>query len=169
MKCFFVNAQIPEVGFLLRRAAPTTLVVAQTLATEIEHDLILAGQIRIEPSGSSSLDSFSSSTRTNPMVQKLANELLALKRQLAQGVFSSPYEEDVPRRPYLPAAHNFALEAPPTDASVEDSDLEESDLACLFQEKEADIAGDSQIWFMQFQKAVEQEEKTISDIYTRRG
>ena len=35
LKCFFLNAQILEVSFLLSREAPTTLAAAQTLAIEI--------------------------------------------------------------------------------------------------------------------------------------
>lgn len=47
---------------------------------------------------------------------------------------------------------------------MEDSEFEKSDLVGLFQEEEeADIAGNSQIWFIQFQKAGEQKEKTILD------
>lgn len=68
---------------------------------------------------------------------------LPSKKQIAQGVFSSPYE-DIPRRPYpniapsyvaenqdkLPSSlEGFSLEAPPTNAAVEDSEFEQSDLA----------------------------------------
>lgn len=56
----------------------------------------------------------------------------------------------------------LALEAPSTNATVGDFESEQSDLAGLFQEEEADIVGDSKIWFMQFQKAIEQKEMTMS-------
>ena len=109
MKCFFINAQIPEVNFLLRREAPTTLAAAQALTIEIEDDLILAGKIRIVASGfeenNYSSNSFSSSTRTDPAVQRLANEILALKKKIAQGMFFVPHE-DVPRRPLPTIPHS---------------------------------------------------------------
>ena len=46
LKCFFINTQVHEVSFLLRRVALATLVLVQSLATEIENDLILVGKIR---------------------------------------------------------------------------------------------------------------------------
>lgn len=75
LKCFFINTQLPKVSFLLRRAAPGTLALAQSLATEIENDLILARKIRKDASqfkNNSSSESSSSGT-SNPLVEKLAN------------------------------------------------------------------------------------------------
>lgn len=46
LKCFFINTQLPEVSFFLRQAFPANLVVAQSMATEIEDDLIRAGKIK---------------------------------------------------------------------------------------------------------------------------
>lgn len=45
LKYFFINTQLPEVSFLLRRVSPLTLALAQNLATTIEDDRILARKI----------------------------------------------------------------------------------------------------------------------------
>lgn len=93
LKCFFINTQLPKVSFLLRRAAPTTLALAQTLAIEIEDDMILARKIH-KDSNQFKNNSFSESSlsgSTNPLVQKLANALLALKKQISQGSSIAPY------------------------------------------------------------------------------
>lgn len=93
------------------------------------------------------------------MGKRLANELLALKKKIAQSVFSSPYK-DIPRKTYPNTIYDYAtrnqlkipsppkklvLEAPPTNAVVGNSESEQSDLSNLFQEEEASIAGKSHI------------------------
>lgn len=125
----FSLTQLPEVNFLLRRAIPTNLAVAQTLATKIEDDLILAGKIKKDPNRSkgNSFPKMSTLGTTNSMVQKLANELLALKKQISQGSFAAPYK-DIPRRSYPnpttnytaknqskypPSPERFSVEPPP--------------------------------------------------------
>ncbi|KAH9310451.1 hypothetical protein KI387_025486, partial [Taxus chinensis] len=45
-KCFFINAQPPDISFLLQRSVIPDLATAQSTATEIEDDLILAGRIK---------------------------------------------------------------------------------------------------------------------------
>lgn len=99
LKCFFINTQLPEVSFLLRRVVPTNLTHAQALSMKIEDDLILAGKIWKDPNrfkGNSSSESPVTSS-TDPMVQKLANELLALKKQVSQAPYAAPYN-GIPRR-----------------------------------------------------------------------
>lgn len=131
------------------------------MATSVEDDLILVGKIKIELNGfkeNSSLGSWYTK-RINPIVQRLSNELLALKKKIAQSAFSSPYE-DISRRPYpntalsyvaknqdkLPSSpEKLVLEAPPTNIAVENSESEQSDLANLFHEEEAYIVGISHI------------------------
>lgn len=72
LKCFFINAQLLEVSFLLRRKNPTDLAIAQQMATSVEDDLILAGKIRKDPNKVRSnqvLDaSFSSTNSVDPMI-----------------------------------------------------------------------------------------------------
>ena len=135
------------------------------MAIEIEDDLILAGKIRIVASGfeesNYSSNSFSSSTRTDPAVQRLANEILALKKQIAQGMFFVPHE-DVPRRPLPTIPHiskKLTIEAPLAKVAVTHPISEASDLAILFKEKEEDTAGDSHIWCMQSQIARDEKMK----------
>ncbi|KAH9296741.1 hypothetical protein KI387_044769, partial [Taxus chinensis] len=41
-KCFFLNAQLPEVSYALRRANLATLDVDQHLAISVEDDLIMS-------------------------------------------------------------------------------------------------------------------------------
>ncbi|KAH9305623.1 hypothetical protein KI387_010027, partial [Taxus chinensis] len=78
--------------------------------------------LKKESSKSKSSDP-SPATSSDPAFQKMANDLLALKKQLAQASPSSSYQ-DVPRRSFVPnnvsqrprlpaTAPRLALEAPP--------------------------------------------------------
>lgn len=57
------------------------------MAISVEDDLILVGKIKKDPNkvrNNQIIDSsFSSTNSTDPMIQKLANELLALKKQIS--------------------------------------------------------------------------------------
>ncbi|KAH9324299.1 hypothetical protein KI387_004477, partial [Taxus chinensis] len=74
-KCFFLNAQLPEVSYALRRANLATLDDDQRLAISVEDDLIMSGKLKREPSKSKASSS-SSSPRANfdQLAQKLAND-----------------------------------------------------------------------------------------------
>ncbi|KAH9327370.1 hypothetical protein KI387_007548, partial [Taxus chinensis] len=63
-----------------------TLALDQELAVSVEDDLIMSGKLRRDTSKSKSAASSSSTPgpNTDPLVQKLANDLLAIKKQLAQ-------------------------------------------------------------------------------------
>ncbi|KAH9296698.1 hypothetical protein KI387_044278 [Taxus chinensis] len=149
-KCFFLNAQSPEVSYALRRANLSTLVEDQTLAISVEDDLIMSGKLRRDPSKSKSASSSSSTPNTDPLVQKLANDLIAIKKQLAQ---HAPYA-DVPRKNFQPRNHfpasqtRLALEGPPikvpvnATCEVEEPDDEEDNEDCEEFVEEVDDEAD---------------------------
>ncbi|KAH9322165.1 hypothetical protein KI387_016804, partial [Taxus chinensis] len=98
-----------------------TLVLAQATAIRIEDNLIISGELKKESAKPKSLGP-SPTTSSDPAFQKMANDLLALKKQLAQASPSSSYR-DIPRRNFVPnnvsqrprlptAAPRLALEAP---------------------------------------------------------
>ncbi|KAH9324557.1 hypothetical protein KI387_004735, partial [Taxus chinensis] len=117
-----------------------TLILDQELAVSVEDDLIMSGKLKRDPPKSKSAASSSSTSgpNTDPLVQKLANDLVAIKKQLAQ---HAPYA-DVPRRNFqprnrLPAPHTrLALEGPPVKVpmnvtcEVEEPDDDVDDEAC---------------------------------------
>ena len=76
----------PDINYDLRRARPTDLADAQKKATECEDDLISAGKWKRELHAKGSSGSSSSSEE---MIQKLSNELVAIKKQLP--TFNNPY------------------------------------------------------------------------------
>ncbi|KAH9300405.1 hypothetical protein KI387_011988, partial [Taxus chinensis] len=141
------------------------LATAQSTATEIEDDLILAG--RIKKDIPKLKNQGSSQGNTDPMFQKMANDLISLKKQVSQQGSNVPYR-DIPRqnfnnngvpardRPRLALAQpRLAIEAPPVNAAVElieeDDEPEEQDSPEDFEasgyadESYDESAGDSSI------------------------
>jgi len=94
-KCFFINAMPPDISFHLRRGAIADLTAAQNLAVGLEDDLIMAGKWKREVQ----VPNAQSSSSTDPIVQRLVNDMIALKRQLpkAGAPFQQPYQ-DMSRR-----------------------------------------------------------------------
>ncbi|KAH9299163.1 hypothetical protein KI387_030845, partial [Taxus chinensis] len=99
-----------------------TLVLAQAMAIRIEDNLLISGELRREPSKSKASTS-SQATSSDPTFQKMANDLLSLKKQLAQTSSTTLYRDiprrnftpnNAPQRPHLPAASpRLEIEAPP--------------------------------------------------------
>jgi len=79
-KTFYINSMPPELSYQIRRANVADLQTAQTLAIEMEDDMIASGRwkkdLHIGPSNSTPGTSNSIET----MIQKLSNELIALKK-----------------------------------------------------------------------------------------
>ena len=77
LKTFFISAMPPDINYDLRRARPTNLADAQKKAIECEDDLISTKKWKWElhAKGNSS-----SSTSSEEMIQKLSNELVAIKK-----------------------------------------------------------------------------------------
>lgn len=76
-KRFFLNALPLDVVFPLKRARPATLDVSQTLAIELEDDLITSGKWRKDVQTPSSQPSTSSSL--DLVIQRLMNDLITIK------------------------------------------------------------------------------------------
>ncbi|KAH9314579.1 hypothetical protein KI387_023206, partial [Taxus chinensis] len=112
----------------------------------------MSGKLRRDPSKSKSASSSSSTPRpnTDPLVQKLTNDLIAIKKKLAQ---HAPYA-DFPRRNFqprncLPASQTrLALEGPPVKVpvnatyEVEELDDDEDNEACKEFVEELDDEAD---------------------------
>ncbi|KAH9309436.1 hypothetical protein KI387_037347, partial [Taxus chinensis] len=99
-----------------------TLAEDQNLVVSVEDDLIMSGKLRRDPSKYKFAYSSSSTPgpNTDPLVQKHANDLIAIKKQLAQ---HTPYA-DVPRRNFQPRNHlpasqtRLVLEGPPIKVPI---------------------------------------------------
>ncbi|XP_059067816.1 uncharacterized protein LOC131858553 [Cryptomeria japonica] len=83
---------------------------AETLATKVEDDLIMAGKIRKDANKIKVVPFFEPSTpgTMDLMIQKLANDLLALKKKVPQNMYCTPYK-DIPRGSYPNPAPNYAI------------------------------------------------------------
>ena len=76
-----------EIAFPLKRSNPQIPVASQTLAIELEDDLIISGKWKKEVQILNSQASTSSSN--DALVQKLANDLIVVKKKLTKASF--PY------------------------------------------------------------------------------
>lgn len=97
-KFFFLNAQLPEVSYALRRGNLATLDLDQRLAISVEDDIIMSRKLKREPSTSKAYSSSSPRANSDQLVQKLENDLISIKNQLAQ---HAPYQ-DIPRKNFHP-------------------------------------------------------------------
>lgn len=95
LKCFFINFMPSEIGSLIRRQRVADLNVVKTLAVELEDDLIIVGKWKREVRTPSAQPS----TSSNPVIQRLMNDVISLKRQApkASNSYSKPYQ-DIPRK-----------------------------------------------------------------------
>ncbi|KAH9324423.1 hypothetical protein KI387_004601, partial [Taxus chinensis] len=124
----------------------------------------------------------SPATSSDPAFQKMANDLLALKKQLAQAPSSS--YRDVPRRsfvpnnvsqrPHLPAtAPRLALEAPPVNALAEIEEEEQYyEESSPQDEDDQDVGeptGDSTIGYMEFDEDESDEEESTQGYASRQS
>lgn len=98
LKCFFINSMPSEISFLIHRQRVQNLEAAKTLAIELEDDLITAGKWKREVQ-TSTKQALTSTTTSNPVIQRLMNDIIALKGQLTKSnmTYPQPYQ-DVPRR-----------------------------------------------------------------------
>lgn len=101
-KCFFINAQPLDISFQIIRGQVADLAASQRLAIEVEDDQLSAGKWNKELQ-KGKIQQANLAT-TNPMIQKLANNLLQLKKQLPQN--PPPMYQDIPRRNYIPYQQN---------------------------------------------------------------
>ncbi|KAH9291025.1 hypothetical protein KI387_044154 [Taxus chinensis] len=133
LKRFFISALPSEVGFFLRRAQPRTLREAKDFAIDIDDDLIIS--YKVKGQNGKQKGQKSNLVTTNPLFQKMANDLVALKKQLSQITM-----RNAPRRPNLldrprisPPPHMISREAPlfsviyDTRESKEGEDIEETE------------------------------------------
>ena len=79
-KTFYISSMPPELGYRIRRANVVNLQVAQTLAVEMEDDMIASRKWKKEFHTGSTSSTASTSTSIEAMLQKLSNELIALKK-----------------------------------------------------------------------------------------
>lgn len=89
-KGFFLNAMPPDFAFPLKRENPTILGAAQTLTIEVEDDLIISSKWKKYVQVPNSQASTSSSSNDS-LIQKLANDLIVVKKQLPKASF--PYQD----------------------------------------------------------------------------
>ena len=84
----------PDIAFPLKRANPQSLVASQTISIELEDDLIISSKWKKEVQVLNSQASTSSSSN-DALVQKLANDLLVVKKKLPKASFRY---QDIPRK-----------------------------------------------------------------------
>lgn len=96
LKCFFISSMPFEIGFLIPRQRVVDLNAAKTLAVELEDDLIITGKWKREVQTPNAQPSTSS---PDPVIQRLMNDVITLKRLLpkASTSYPPPYK-DIPRR-----------------------------------------------------------------------
>lgn len=90
---FILNAMTPNIYFLMKIDNPPMLASSQTLAIELEDDLIIFVKWKKDvqiPNPQASTSSSSNDT----LIQKMANDLLVVKKQLPKASFSY---QDIPR------------------------------------------------------------------------
>lgn len=99
LKCFFINAMPAEISFFIRRQRVWDLATTKTTAIELEDDLINTGKWRREVQATNSQPS-TSTTPSDPIIQRLVNDVITLKRQLpkANTSYPQPYQ-GIPRWP----------------------------------------------------------------------
>lgn len=76
LKFLFINSMPSEIIFLIRRQRVQNLAAAETLAVELEDDLITAGKWKREVQTAS----LQTSTSSDPVIQRLTNDVITLKR-----------------------------------------------------------------------------------------
>ena len=84
----------PDIAFPMKRANPQILQASQTLSIELEDDLIISSKWKKDVQIPNSQASTSSSSN-DALVQRLANDLLVVKKHLPKASF--PYQ-DIPRK-----------------------------------------------------------------------
>lgn len=146
-------------------------------------------KIRNKPNKSKGASTLETSTLgvTNPMVQELENELLALKKKVSQDTFLAPYKY-IPRKTYLNNARNYvannraklpppperlSLEAPSSNSIVgyfetHQSDLLpiEEDVATPFKDLGGEEVGGSNIGYLHFKEFFEGVDANINVVLT---
>lgn len=91
-----------DISFQVRRAHLANLQAAQTLATELEDDLIAARKWKREiQTGETTSNVASAANNTDAMLLKLSNEMISLKKQIAKlgPSFKKPCQ-DILRKPH---------------------------------------------------------------------
>ncbi|KAH9298049.1 hypothetical protein KI387_029731, partial [Taxus chinensis] len=100
LKRFLISAFPSEVGFFLRRAQPGTLMEAKDYAIEMDDDVILFGKVK-GPNGNKKGQN-SNYVITDPMFQKMANDLVALKKKLSHiTMWNASKKQNPPDRPRI--------------------------------------------------------------------
>lgn len=92
---FFINSMPSEISFLIHRQRVADLNAAKTLVVELEDDLIAVGKWKREVQTPNAQPS----TSSDPVIQRLMNDVIALKRQAPKvsTSYSQPYQ-DIPRK-----------------------------------------------------------------------
>ena len=75
----FFNAMLPDIAFPMKRGNPLTLVASQTLVIELEDDLITSSKWKKDVQ-IKNYQALISSSSNDALIQKLANDLLAIKK-----------------------------------------------------------------------------------------
>ena len=93
-KGLFLTAMPPDIDFPLKRANPQMLVASQNISIELEDDLIIYIKCKKDVQIPNYQASTSSSSN-DVLVQKLANDLLVVKKKLPKASFTY---QDIPRK-----------------------------------------------------------------------
>ncbi|KAH9326260.1 hypothetical protein KI387_006438, partial [Taxus chinensis] len=163
-KVFFINALLPEVSYQLRRACPADLLAAQNMAVEIEDDLIMAGKIK---SNTSRAKSLSSATTFDSLLQKLQNEMMQMKKQMAQmaqGNNTAPAQNFDNNRNRIASSQRLPIEAAPRNNVEMNEEDQEADASQLEDDDFIGPAGDSNINYLNY-KFEHDNEKLHEDDY----
>ncbi|KAH9292444.1 hypothetical protein KI387_042369, partial [Taxus chinensis] len=131
----------------------------------------------------------SSQSTTDPMIQKMANDLITLKKQMSQQATNIPYR-DIPRWNFnnanvtpardrnqlITAPTRLAIEAPPVNTVVEiieeDEEPEDHDSHEAFEasgyvdESFDDSAGDSSIGYLEYEKDEDEHDGQSFAVFT---
>lgn len=70
-----------DIGLLLKRQPVNTLEAMQALAIELENDFISAGKWKKD----FHINKAPLTTSSNPVIQRLANDVISLKRKISKG------------------------------------------------------------------------------------
>lgn len=156
-KTFYIGSMPPELGYQIRRANVAYLQAAQTLAVEMEDDMIASRKWKKKFHTRTTSSAASTSTSKEVMLPKLSNDLIAFKKQVTKPTHSfhqpcqegSRYQGRNKNLQIHTAQQRLAIEAPPKRHNM-----------CVFYLR-VDHDGDTCVDMIKYRQMEEEKEKRI--------
>lgn len=156
-KNFYIISMPHSLGYQIRRENVVNLQADQTLAIEMEDDMIASGKWKREFQSRTMSNTTSTSNNTEAMLQKLSNELISLKKQINRLThsFYQPHQGG-----YRNPNGDKALKIPPIQQRLAIEGAPKGQNMCAFHRRE-DHDGDTCADIIRYRKMVDNKEQTI--------